>query len=123
MATRPELGRPNGLLFARGKLWVVTSGGELYWLDDSGRRRDVVRLPRGRLDGVVQVDDELIVSSWEAQALFRGAPHGPFRELVGGLRAPADIGYDATRRRILVPRFQEHRLEAYEVPAPSASGQ
>ncbi|MCI0669190.1 MAG: hypothetical protein L0Y64_01885, partial [Myxococcaceae bacterium] len=116
LASGPELGRPNGLLFARGKLWVVTAlTGELYSLDTRGKRRDATRLPSASLDGLVQVGRDFIVSSWEGQALYRGRPGGSFRAWVSGLTAPADIGFDAVRRRVLVPRFRENRVEAYDV--------
>ena len=36
--------------------------------------------------------------------------------MIGELTAPADIGLDTKRGRVLVPRFTDNRVEAYEIP-------
>ena len=38
----------------------------------------------------------------------------PFEVAIPGLKAPADIGYDTKRGRVLVPLFQDSAIEAYE---------
>jgi sugar lactone lactonase YvrE len=113
------LGRPNGLLVDKAGVHVVTFGtGELYALDaKKGQKKgEGMKLPKGGLDGIVSVaGGQVVVSSWEGQALYTGSPGGTFIELVGGLQAPADIGYDTKRQRVLVPRFMENRVEVYAV--------
>lgn len=117
LARGDELGHPNGLLWANDKLWVVTFGsGELFSLDKEGKRGDVTKLPKGMLDGVVALGDSLLVSSWEAQGVFKGKPGGSWDLVMGGIQAPADIGLDTKRNRVLVPEFQDNAVEAFAAP-------
>ena len=117
IASGDELGHPNGLAWWGDKLWVVTFGtGELYSLDKMGNKRDAQALPKGQLDGLVPAaDGTLLVSSWEASAIYRGKPAGTFVVVLPGVKAPADFGYDDKRGRVLVPLFQDNAVEAYEL--------
>jgi sugar lactone lactonase YvrE len=118
LAKGEDLGHPNGLLYANDKLWVVTFGtGELYSLDKEGKKGDAMKMAQGQgqLDGIVPVGDAVLVSSWEGQSVSRGKPGGTFDVVLSGLKAPADIGYDTKRSRVLVPLFQDSAVEAYEV--------
>jgi hypothetical protein len=109
-----DLGHPNGLLWANDKLWVVAFGtGELYSLDKAGKKQDAQKLPKGMLDGIVAAGDSIYVSSWEAQGVFKGKPGGSWDLVLPGIKAPADIGFDSKRSRILVPLFQDNAVEAY----------
>jgi hypothetical protein len=117
LAKGDELGNPNGVLWAGDKLWVVTFGsGELYSLGKDGKRADVTKLPKGMLDGVLSVGDSILVSSWEAQGVFKGKPGGSWDLVMAGLKAPADIGFDSKRNRVLVPEFQDNLVEAFAAP-------
>jgi hypothetical protein len=116
LAKGDELGRPNGLAVDGGKLWVVTFGsGELYSLDKDGKKTDAQKLPKGSLDGIVPLAGDLLISSWDAQAIYRGKPGGSFDVAIPGVSSPADIGYDTKLGRVLVPRMQDGVLEAYEL--------
>jgi sugar lactone lactonase YvrE len=116
LAKDPSLGRPNGLILGPTGLWVVTFGtGELYRLDDKGKKQDAVKLPKGSLDGILLVNDSLYVSSWEASAVYKGKPAGPFEIVIPNVKSPADIGFDTKRNRVLVPLFTENTVEAYDV--------
>ncbi len=116
IVTGESLGKPNGLLATETGVWVVTFGsGELYRIEDSGTKSDTQKLPKGSLDGIVAVGDSFLVSSWEAGALFKGKPGGTFEGIVDGLKAPADIGYDAKRSRVLVPLFNDNAIAVYDV--------
>ncbi len=117
LASGEDLGHPNGLLWANDKLWVVTFGtGEIYSLGKDGKKADAQKLPKGSLDGVVALGDgSLLVSSWEGQAVYRGKLGGTFDVAIPGLKAPADIGYDTKRARVLVPLFQDSAVEAYDL--------
>jgi hypothetical protein len=108
----PDLGRPNGLAIRDGALWVATYGsGELFRLDGDARR-DVEKLPGGGLDGIVVLDGGvLLVSSWEAETVFRGAPGGPWEAAVTGVKAAADIGWDGKRDRLLIPLVEDNAIE------------
>ncbi len=43
-----------------------------------------------------------------------GKVGGEFKEAFTELEAPADIGFDTKRNRVLVPRFQGNTVEAYD---------
>lgn len=116
LAKSTDLGRPNGLLPEGANVWVVTFGsGELYRLDEKGTKHDAQKLPKGGLDGIVSTGDQILVSSWEGQSIFRGKPGGTFEAWVTQAKAPADIGFDKKRGRVLVPRFHEDVVEVYDL--------
>lgn len=105
IASGRELAHPNGLEFVDGKVWAVTFGpNEIYSLDDDGTPRSIAKVPRGMLDGLVRVDDQnILVSSWLGEGIYRGSPGTAFEPLLTGIDAPADLGYDKKRHRLLVP--------------------
>ena len=110
LARGDSLGRPNGIALAGDTVWVVSFGsGELYRVV-GGARADIQKLPKGTLDGLVIVVGDLFISSWEGESVFRGRPAGPFAEALKGIKAPADIGHDLWRNRILIPLFNENEV-------------
>lgn len=110
LARGDSLGRPNGIALAGDTVWVVSFGsGELYRVVNGGRS-DIQKLPRGSLDGLVIVVGDFFVSSWDGESVYRGRPAGPFAEAIKGLKAPADIGHDMWRNRILIPLFNENEV-------------
>jgi sugar lactone lactonase YvrE len=116
LAKSKDLGGPNGLAVTDKGVVVVTFGsGEVYRLDDKGKKVDVTKPPAGKLDGVVSLGDSLLVSSWEGSAVYKGQLGGTFDVVLPNQKAPADIGYDTKRSRILVPHFQDNTVEAYEL--------
>jgi sugar lactone lactonase YvrE len=123
IAKSKELGGPNGILTLSDKTWVLGFGsGEIYSLDVSkkdlkeGARGDVQKLPKGALDGIVGLSNgDVLISSWDANGIYRGKPGGAFSLVVEGVKAPADIGYDSKRNRVLVPLFHDNEVRAYDV--------
>ncbi|MFH1810280.1 MAG: hypothetical protein ABIJ09_16160 [Pseudomonadota bacterium] len=113
-----DLGRPNGLAAVEGGLVVVTFGsGAMYRLDTTGRRTDLPALPTGGLDGVVSLPGgDLLVSSWQGETIYRVNSAGSATILADKLPAPADIGFDARRQRILIPMFQDNALILLPLP-------
>ncbi len=114
----PGLGGPNGIAADAGGVWVVTFGsGELFEVA-GGARRHVTKPGAGQLDGLVRLPDgSALFSSWQRRAVLRGPlPAGPFQPVLHDLRAPADIGYDAGRRLVLVPLFQDDAVVALPLP-------
>jgi sugar lactone lactonase YvrE len=110
-----NLGRPNGLYASNDGLWVVTFGsGELYKLGEDGQRSDVHKLPKGSLDGVIDAGGKPLVSSWEASAVYRLEDQGPV-EVISGVSAPADIGYDSKRNRVLIPLFNDNAVAIHQL--------
>jgi sugar lactone lactonase YvrE len=116
-----DLGRPNGLAFAGDALWVATYGsGELY----RACGHDVCdreRLPQGGLDGIVVLPDgSFLISSWDASAVYRGRPGGPWTVAVDGVAGAADLGWDSRRGRLLLPLLEAGALAARTLPPPAA---
>lgn len=111
-----ELGGPNGLLFVGKDLWVNTlSSDELYRLDDKGAKQDITKLPSGGLDGMAAMGESVLISSWKGSAIYKGKPKGQFEPVLSGIGGAADITYDSKRSRVLVPRFVDNAVEAYDV--------
>jgi sugar lactone lactonase YvrE len=106
-----ELQRPNGIVPAPDGLIVVPFGAaEIFHVDAKGARHVAGKLPAGQLDGVVRLaDGSLLISSWEAKAVYR-SKGGTASLLLEHVASPADIGYDAKRKRLLVPVFTEDRV-------------
>jgi len=112
-----DLHNPNGVLAIRDTLYVVTFGAaelQTYGLDGK-KKGEATKLPKGSLDGILEVGDELLISSWDGAAIYKGKPGGEFKQVAGDLKAPADIGYDTKRARVLVPRFMDNKVEAWEL--------
>lgn len=108
---------PNGLLVTKDAVHMVTfSANELLTFDLTGKQvGEPTKIPNGGLDGLAPFGEDLLISSWAEKAVFRGKPGGEFKKVLGELEAPADITVDTKRNRVLVPRFQEHRVEAWEL--------
>jgi hypothetical protein len=116
IAKSTDLGGPNGLLVTdKGVVVVTFASGEVYRLDEKGKRQDVTKPPQGALDGVVALGDSLLVSSWQASAVYKGKLGGTFEVVLGDQKSPADIGYDTKRGRLLVPRMTEDTVEVFEL--------
>lgn len=117
LAKAKELAAPNGLVpWEKGVLVNSLTSNLLYKLDEKGARSEATELPDGMLDGLINLGDALLVSSWKAGTVYRGALGGKFEPVLTGFKdGPADIGFDTKRRRVLVPRFMGNAVEAYEL--------
>ena len=113
IASGAELQHPNGLDFVDGKVWAVTFGPrELYSLDGD-KKKKLAELPDGQLDGVVHLaDGSVLVSSWAGEGIYRGKPGDRFEPVLIGIDAPADIGYDTKRHRLLIPSGNQVTIHA-----------
>jgi sugar lactone lactonase YvrE len=129
IAKGADLGGPNGILVQGDEVWVVSFGaGELYKIGKGGKKEAAEKLPKGQLDGIVAgPDGTLYITSWEASAVFHGKPGnwtmGPL-----DVKSPADLAIDAKRNLLIIPLFQENRIEMHEVPrgaggAPAPAGE
>ncbi len=119
-----KLNHPNGVVVVGDVLYVgpFAPEGQLLRVDAKGEFTAAGTLPKGSLDGIVSLGGDLLISSWDAKAVFRGPPQGPFFVVqdprnfeLKDLEAPADIGFDSKRGRVLVPRFMGHAVEAFEL--------
>ncbi|HEV8659507.1 MAG TPA: hypothetical protein VGS96_12875 [Thermoanaerobaculia bacterium] len=111
IASGKDLNRPNGVDIVDGKLWVVTFGSNELYQIDKGKKTNVVKLPKGQLDGLAHLSDgTFLVTSWESNTVYRGTATGPFTPAIENVKSPADIGYDTKRQRLLVPHFTENKV-------------
>ncbi len=116
-----ELGNPNGVAVSGDTVWVVGFGsGELYRVAN-GRKTGVRKLRTGGLDGLVVFEGDAFVSSWEGKRLFRGKLGGEYRLMLDSLDAPADIGHDLWRNRLLIPLFNANEVRIVPLVALSAA--
>lgn len=117
-----SMGWPNGLLADENGTWVINyRDAELYYLTKDGKKEKAQNLPKGSLDGIVKADDgSILVSSWEAKAIYQGKPGADFKEVLTGIESPADIGYDPKRNRVLVPLFMKDELQFHTLPGGAA---
>ena len=106
-----DLGGPNGLVQVGDLVWCVTlRSGEMFSVDAKGKKDGVQKFPKGSLDGIVAMDDgSFLVSSWEAAAVYAGKG-ADWKIVEDNVKAPADIGWDSKRKRLLVPMFQENQI-------------
>lgn len=112
-----DLGGPNGLAIGTGNMLLTNTfnSDEVYGIRESGDRDVITKVPGGQLDGLVFIDDTLIVSSWKTETVYRGKLGGIFTPLISKLRGAADMGYDSKRKRLLVPRFLDDMVEVYDL--------
>lgn len=111
-----ELNNPNGVTVHTDgqQLMVAAFGGNgVYHVNADGTFSQTATLPEGSLDGIVWEtnDESMLVSSWDAEAIYRvNHDSGESSVLFSDLPAPADIGLDTERNRLLVPLFNDNAV-------------
>lgn len=106
VARGDALHAPNGVVATPNGPSVVTYDAAEVLRVSGSDVTTLLTLPQGQLDGVVRLDDgSYLVSSWAAGAVFHARPTGEVSVAVPDVPAPADIGFDAGRRRVLIPQF------------------
>lgn len=94
---------------------VTFRGNALYELAE-GRRKNVAELPGGQLDGVVHLaDGTALVSSWKGNEIYRAPARGDASAILAGMDAPADLGYDTKRQRLLIPHPTANQVTIHHV--------
>lgn len=114
----PELGQPTGLVATERGIYVVNRrDGAFFQVDWRGVRLDLGRAPAAGLGGLARVESGgqqapvWYATSSAANCIYRFEVSGAMQALPAFLPAPADPGFDAMRRRLLVPLPGTHRLE------------
>lgn len=122
LAEDADLGGPNGIAVgSRGIMVVTFRSGELFRLTAAGDKTQVLPPSPLELDGLVNTPDGgLLLSSWADSAIYQIGSDGQFGKVITGVASPADIGFDATRNRVLIPLFLENRVVFRDLPAPPA---
>lgn len=107
VAAGADLGAPNGVTVADGVAYVVTfMSGEVFTVDASATRTPVLQVEGGQFDGVEVLDDgRVLVSNWGTSCVHILDTDGGLTCAMPDLEAPADIGVDRERGRVLVPLF------------------
>jgi sugar lactone lactonase YvrE len=111
------LGRPNGITVDPvGKRFIVVSfGGKSVMAWKPGDRApSVIAKGAGGFDGVEVVGARILVSSW-ADSTVSSYETGQEVKVITGVPSPADIGYDAKRKRVLIPIFTGNRVEIWQL--------
>jgi hypothetical protein len=108
----PDLGRPNGILDMGEDIYIVTFGsGEMFKLNMTGDKVMLPQAPKAGLDGFVKLDKKrLLISSWNASAIYLYQPKKGYQIFAEGLDAPADMGLDTKRKKVLVPLFKQNKV-------------
>ena len=117
IARGDDLGGPNGIIADASGVTMVTLGsGQVFHFDPAGKRTEMPKPPNGALDGIVQLaDHSLLITSWEANAVYRLSPGGQYSVAVAGATSPANIGWDPTRHRLLIPLLTLNQVEIREL--------
>ena len=126
IAQGERLGQPNGIAFQDQNAFIVTLGtGEIFQLGATGERLVVLPGDGSRqLDGIeFTPEGGYLFSSWGDSAVHQVDAMGTTAPVLEGVDSPADIGYDATRSRVLVPLFRPNQVviaEVRPIPPPPA---
>ena len=117
-----SLGNPNGITMQGNRMIVVPfSANAIYGWEPGGTARQPIATGPGQFDGVeVLPDGRVLVSSW-ADSSIQVVQDGQMRKLIGGVDAPADIGYDSKRNAVLIPLFNGNTIEVRTL-GPRAGG-
>jgi sugar lactone lactonase YvrE len=111
------LGGPNGVFADRRGLYVATFGsGELFRVTPGGERVQLLFPSEMGIDGIVSLADRgFLFSSWGDSTVYWIHSDGTLTSLIEGVEAPADIGFDAVRDRVLIPLFRANEVVILEV--------
>jgi len=113
--------KPNGLAIHNSNIYMVNFGGaEMRILNPKGETTKTHSFPKGSLDGIeLRSDGSAFVSSWESSSVYLRKTDGAIETVVSNVDAPADIGWDAKRNRLLVPLFKQNKVLIKTVAAHS----
>lgn len=109
------LAQPRGLVAGAEAVFVVDwTEGNLRRIERDGSHNVIATLPVNQLDGLVRdARGGFLVSSWGGLAVYRVTDTGQVSAVVSDLQAPAGIGYDQKRERLLVPLAHDNKLEIH----------
>ncbi|MGB0591314.1 MAG: hypothetical protein ACPGU1_16680 [Myxococcota bacterium] len=115
------LGRPTGIVTDGSQAWIAAREPvSFYAVAPSGRLVHGASPPvDGELSGMVKADDQVVFSSLAHRTLFAGPVQGPFTPIATSVDVSGDLGWDASRRRLLVPCAEGDRLELHPLPPAS----
>ena len=114
----PNLGAPNGLVDTSDGILVVTfMSGEVFRISPSVAPTPIVAPSGMQLDGVVELPNgRVLMSSWGDSCVYELTPAGEAQCIIADVAAPADIGADAGRNRVLIPLFNDNAVLIQTIP-------
>lgn len=103
----PAFGAPNGVAVGGPGVYVVTfMSGQVFQVTGENERSEVAAVEGGQFDGIEFLEDgRALISDWGASCVHVLDTDGTLGCAFGDLEAPADIGVDRARNRLLVPLF------------------
>jgi hypothetical protein len=117
LAQGEELGGPNGLTHSeRGLIVAAFGSGRLYAVRPDGEIFEMLPASDRMLDGLMQLPDRgFVVSDWTEGSIIRIHATAEMETILTGLEAPADIGFDEIRSRLLIPLFMADAVLITEI--------
>ncbi|MGH7538204.1 MAG: SMP-30/gluconolactonase/LRE family protein [Gemmatimonadales bacterium] len=112
------LQQPNGITWdAAGSRFLLAplGGPSIFAWKPGDQAPTVIATGPAGYDGVEVGRGRLLVSSW-TDSTVSAYEGGTEVKLITGMAGPADIGYDATRNRVLIPVMLANRLEIWQLP-------
>ena len=121
IARSSVLGRPTGVLTRGLSTWITATDPEAFYaLNAKGKLTHGASVPvQGAFAGLVWAEDTVVFSSPKTRALYAGPLEGPFEAIATAIDVSGDLGWDANRRRLLVPCAEGDRLE-FHLLAPAS---
>jgi hypothetical protein len=121
IARSSVLGRPTGVVTEGSQVWIAAREPHAFYsVSPTGRLSHGASPPvQGELTGLVKADELVVFSSLMHRTLYAGPVQGPFTAVVTSVDVSGDIGWDAARRRLLVPCAEGDRLELHPLPPVS----
>lgn len=111
--------RPNGVALDRRaeRFLIVSFGGDsiFAWKPGSGSIEPLGAGP-GQFDGIEITEEGRVFITSQSTASLWELRGDRLIEVIVNLPGAADLGYDAKRRRLLVPLTGSNRVEMYEIP-------
>ena len=116
IAQDTALAAPNGITSHAGRLLMGSFAGARIFAWTPGQEGlTPTGLSLGGVDGLEALDDgRIIASSWDDSSIVVIGDSAT--RLIPGLPAPADFTIDRGRRRLLVPLFNDDRVEIWQLP-------
>lgn len=107
-----NLDHPNGIWKENNRLVVVPFGSaNVMSIDNKGKMTIMQAAPNEGLDGLVSLEDgRYLISSWGSSSIYVLNKSGKFDVLADSMDAPADLGVDTKRNRVLIPLFKQNKI-------------
>jgi sugar lactone lactonase YvrE len=90
---------------------IDSSTGKLLKIEPNGSSAEVIGEGFGGGDGLAfDAAGNLYISDYTGGRIFKRGPDGSVTLFAQGLKAPADLTVDLTRKLLLIPEFEADRL-------------